>query len=153
MRPAQVTTINILILADNWIVCPSLFLKHPSTWAESVFLRFPLTLAALLAKFTCWRTPGMWHRATRRSRRSRPRTGARIHYCRRSVLKAGWRSWEGAWSHWRHGFDPGNRERPSGAPCCCCCPCGCGQDGEKCLWAEERIPNYDTQHCPGVCFH
>lgn len=111
----------------------------PSALSQVGFLTLPLLFLHLapLAQFTYWRTPDTGRRATRRSRRSRPPTGARIRCCRRSVPKAGRRSWDSARSRRRRrGFGPGSRGRPSGAPCCCCCPCGCG---------EERVPRHDAR--------
>lgn len=83
-----------------------------------------LLSGCIFGKITHWRRPGRRHRATQRSRRSPPRTGARTRCCRRSVLRAGWRSWDGAWSCRRHCSDPGNRGRLSEALCCCCCQYG-----------------------------
>lgn len=117
------------------------YYTSPSTWAVLCLLTLSLPSGCIFGKITRWRRPSRGRRARRRSRRSRPRTGVRTHCCRRSVPRAGWRSWDGAWSCRRRCFDPGNHGRLSEALCCCCCSYD---------WRQSR-ENSSQHHCCVCC--
>lgn len=126
MRSAPVIRIYNLIFINKWLVtcqCWSVTKAYTasSTWAVHIFVTLSILQCCIFGKITHWRRPGTGRRVRRRSRRSPPRTGVRTRCCRSSVLTAGWKSWDGAWSCRRHCFDPGNHGRLSEALCYCCC--------------------------------
>ncbi len=125
MRWVQVARFYNLIFISKWLVTRQSWDVAEASTASLPWAPLPSAFSVhsgcIFGKVTHWRRPGRGRRARRKSRKIPPRTGARTRCCRSSVLKADWRSGDGAGSCRRRCFAPGNHGRLSEALCCCCC--------------------------------